>query len=233
MRILSIDYDYFQTAGAETFKECYPDGIDRNTEESKKVWADILSDKKNQKRISNVRLNRSEMNCAEKIILSQRRDIPVMAVCSHKDMYDFAHRLAKPSESLEVVNVDMHHDMFNDNPQVDCGNWVSSLMNEYEHFKFRWVANPTGLDVYGFEDGETRNLISTSLESLIGEQFDALFLCRSDNWVAPHLDYGFQRLLDTCQTHFHFVKTQDCILYSRILFIDSEREERQDEEYLK
>ncbi len=225
MKILSIDYDYFQTAGAETFEECYPDGIDRTPDESARIWSDILSDEKVHKRVSRVHLNGYEMRYAREIIRSQERNIPVTAVCSHREMYGFAHSLAKPCESLEVVNVDMHHDMFNDNPQVDCGNWVTALQSEYEQFKFKWVANPIGLDIYGFDNGETRNLISTSLKRMVGKKFDALFLCRSDNWVAPHLDYGFKELLETCQSHFIAVKAEKSILNERVIVLNEKKKE--------
>ena len=231
MKILSIDYDYFQKADKDTLRRCYPDGVDLPPELSQAVWAAHYAVQKQKDLLDRVVLNEEEFSLAKEIILAQRADIPVMMTCSHKHIYDFAHRLADTNERLEVVNVDMHHDFFNDNPQVDCGNWVGFLHKEYKHFKFGWVANPAGLDVYGFEQEETDLAIKTSLKGIQDKQFDALFLCRSDIWSVPHLDYGFEELMTLCKERFSDIYIEDTITETRDISKTMKEIQRKVEEY--
>ncbi len=99
----------------------------------------------------------------------------------------------------------MHHDFFNDNEKVDCGNWISHIFNEYgrENIYFKWIANPISLDVYGFTS-EEKSIINaaTSLEDICDEKYDYIFLCRSDNWLPPHLDREFYKITDVIRSHF-------------------------------
>ena len=39
LRVLSIDFDYFQVVDKDTVQSCYPDGIDLDTSLSTVVWA--------------------------------------------------------------------------------------------------------------------------------------------------------------------------------------------------
>lgn len=39
LKVLSIDFDYFQNVNADTIRSCYPDGIDLPTELSTIVWS--------------------------------------------------------------------------------------------------------------------------------------------------------------------------------------------------
>ena len=118
-----------------------------------------------------------------------------------------------------LVNVDMHHDMFNANKQLDCGNWLGYIRQEYNHDGI-WIANPVSADMYGLTDDDLPEtsrrkrlgeLIPTSTKIIQDEQFDLIFLCRSDNWLPPHLDERFSEMCDVIQGCFHHVMMEQNI----------------------
>lgn len=197
MNVLSIDFDYFQVVDKDILKD-YPDGIDLPTELSEIVWGSKYAYSSD---IEKVTVNQNELDILFSIISHMDQQTPVCISQSHKEIYSFIHKLqpntAKP---LKVVNVDMHHDYFNDNRELDCGNWISYLSDEYTKFKWMWIANPISLDVYEAE--EIKPLVKQSLTEIEDLRFDVLFLCRSDNWVPPHLDKSFIDLIDVIQNRF-------------------------------
>ena len=206
--ILSIDFDYFQNVVLSDLY-AYPDGIDNNTAMSEIIWGGIYGGVSGEA-IEQITIRKTELNGAKRLIRKQKRNIPVMITNSHKHIYDFIHKYADVDEPLRLVNVDMHHDMFNDgleldDPVLDCGNWVSFIIKEYKT-NFTWIANPVSSKMYGLGHIETKNtidkLISTSLKHIKDMQFDAIFLCRSDTWTPPHLDCYFTELCACMLDHF-------------------------------
>lgn len=108
---------------------------------------------------------------------------------------------------FKLHNIDMHHDFFNENDFVDCGNWISYIFEGYgrKNIDFKWIANPISLNVYGFDLPERESLsscVKESLEAIKDEQYDYIFLCRSDAWLPPHLDDEFNNVLELIKTHF-------------------------------
>lgn len=99
----------------------------------------------------------------------------------------------------------MHHDLFNDNPYLDCGNWLMHIYNEIPNTHISWVANPVSEDVYGFDD-KLKSMVLNTLESIKDRKFDIVFLCRSDNWLPPHLDNEFQELVDFTAKKFKTIR---------------------------
>ncbi len=186
MNILSLDFDYFQVVNEEILS-MYPDGIDLPTRLSELVWASKYAHYGDK--LMNVTVNGIELMKAKEIINKQNRDIPVMIASSHVSIYDFIHQIQDEKKSIQIVNVDTHHDCFNENKEVDCGNWISFILKEYPKSKLIWVANPISLEVY--DAPELNPLVHQSLAYIEDMHFDAIFLCRSDNWTPPHLDTDF------------------------------------------
>ena len=93
----------------------------------------------------------------------------------------------------EVVNVDMHHDMFNNGDEVDCGNWATHILQDIENCKVTWIANPVSIEAYGTKPALEGNTYY-DLSVLKDKQFDLIFICRSDSWLPPHLDKEFEKL---------------------------------------
>lgn len=175
----------------------YPDGIDRTAEQSEKIWSECYAVNKNLRKIT---AKQTELEKLKTILFAQNPSIPVMIANSHKKIYDFICEHQKNRKKLTVINIDAHHDMFNDNPELDCGNWLSHISEKYK-MNLLWIANPTMLDIYGFKD-EDKKIIPINLDGIKNINFDAVFLCRSDTWTPPHLDKHFAKLCGTIKHHF-------------------------------
>lgn len=221
MNILSIDFDYFQKVTKQQLS-LYPDGVDINTELSEIVWGNRYTD--SHYSLFEIGINAYELKLLKKIICNQNESAHVMIVNSHRHIYDFIHNLISDDDNLSIVNVDMHHDFFNENPEIDCGNWIGFLLNEQQKLgktvRLKWVANPVGLKAYGFTDEETQCVINTSLNDITHESFDAVFLCRSDAWTPPHLDSYFTELCDLMTSHFYEVCMEQNINKPRHKYTD-------------
>lgn len=209
-RILSIDFDYFLQATKEALKS-FPDGIDRSTELSTLIWASHYLDGKQGTLTRSVGVLSDELDCIKRILQKQSSDCPVMIAQSHVHAYDFVHDIVSEDDELRLVNVDMHHDIVNDNEKLDCGNWISHLLKEYD-IGLTWVANPVSLEMFGLdkdrkENRAFRGIVQKNLSKIEEKNyaFDGVFLCRSDIWTPPHLDSVFHSLCDTIADHFNSV----------------------------
>lgn len=214
MKVLSVDFDYFQCVSEEVLR-LYPDGIDLPTKESELEWGRkyrSFGDK-----LAEVGLLDGEFELLKEI-LNNQQDIhaPVLIANSHLDIYEFIkeQQRVRNDNDLRVVNVDMHHDIFNDHNEIlDCGNWVSALQREMTEagygMMFQWVVNPVSLGMYGLNEDEWKKVTLPSLDRIRDRQFDAVFLCRSDMWLAPHLDKAFAEVCDLIVEHFDNVELRD------------------------
>ena len=79
------------------------------------------------------------------------------------------------------------------------------IHNEIPNTHISWVANPVSEDVYGFDD-KLKSMVLNTLESIKDRKFDIVFLCRSDNWLPPHLDDEFQELVNFIARKFKTIK---------------------------
>lgn len=211
MNILSLDFDYFQIVSKETLTH-YPDGVDNQPSLSEFVWASHYANPLVGNKIRRVRADKWELLHTAELLLKQREETPVLISYTHKDIYSFIHDLADTSEPLTVVNVDMHHDMFNDNETLDCGNWLSHIKKEYKT-KLYWVVNEVSLDMY--EAPELKPLVLRSVKDIPDMKFDGIFLCRSDTWLPPHLDKQFELLKNTLAQYFHSVRCSNLCMKPR------------------
>lgn len=219
-KILSIDFDYFLKATKEAIRS-FPDGVDRSTELSTLIWASCYLGGTQANLVRSVGILEEELECLKRILKKQSPDTPVMIANSHVHAYDFIHDYVSEDEKLSLVNIDMHHDFTNNNKQLDCGNWISHLLDEYK-MKLRWIANPISLEMFGLdeevkEDEALRSILSLNLATLEekGEKYDGIFLCRSDIWTPPHLDKYFSSLCDVIAEHFDEIEVEQGIRQCR------------------
>jgi len=209
MKVLSIDFDYFQDVTRDDVAD-YPDGLDLPPALSADVWASHYAYKES---LSSLKLNENEIRLMKNILLEQKRVKSVKIALSHKDIYQHI-KDEYDGSGLDVVNVDMHHDMFNDNPELDCGNWGFHVIKDF-NASFSWVANKISKECYGMT-GEEFGVIKESLSEIAGEQFDLIFLCRSDNWLPPHFDKEFTTLAKTLIS-LSIIKNYDCMVQKSAL----------------
>jgi len=225
MKILSIDFDYFQNVTKDILRD-YPDGLDLGTSLSKIVWAiRYIDGNPAKKRVESVDLNQDLFDNVMKILSKQRSCIPVMAHQSHVDAYDFIcdEMERRNADELELFNVDFHHDIINESFTLDCGNWIRYLKEAYPKTEVTWIARELSLEAYGLEDS-TKALVELSLDKIQDMQFDAVFICRSDAWSPPHLDIHFQLLLQYCINWFEDIQIENCISSIRNISFETKQE---------
>lgn len=227
MRVLSIDFDYFQNVSKEMLFY-YPDGVDNSTDMSEIVWSNYYSEPDSA--INKVGIMQNEFDTIKRILTSVEPDCPVMIANSHIHIYNFICGLCVANETLSVVNVDMHHDFVNDCVKLNCGNWLSHLVERQKsaggQFSFGWVANPVSLSMYDIDNPDRdelkvlKDLILTSLSEIEGKPFDAVFMCRSDTWSPPHLDKYFIELCDVARRHFDSIIIEKGIDVPRTQYLE-------------
>lgn len=150
------------------------------------------------------------------LLSKQNRNCPVMIANSHSHIYGFIQSYLRGT--AQITNIDMHHDIINDNAELDCGNWISKLIKDKviaksspkEYNSIRWIANPISLDTYGLSEDLDPQMQKTlanlcqckSIADIIDEKFDIIYLARSDNWSPPHLDTYFCDLVKKIKERF-------------------------------
>lgn len=220
-RILSIDFDFFQDATEEQLHQ-YPDGIDLPTNLSSIVWASHYVGPGSEL-IKSVTINKPLFQQMWRILRHQSSDIPVLITNSHVHAYNFIleHYHQK---TIDLYNVDMHHDMINNNPELDCGNWIRCLKQEVPNTKIHWIARDVSMKCYHLAPNEIPVLLD--FETIKDVEFDAIFLCRSDNWTPPHLDEYFHHMYTFCASRFNDVKIQPDVAVPRDMKQLIEQEEQ-------
>ena len=190
LKVLSIDFDYFQKTDPATIVNCYPDGNDLPTYLTEITWMSQYS--QNAERLNKVRIDRKKLNDLYEILEKQSAKVPVMITQSHIHIYDFIKdHISKNTKAVNIVNIDMHHDCFNNNEKLDCGNWVEHAVKDFKNCSVIWIANKISQDVYCLKSKFPVHLDFKPIQDM---QFDLIFLCRSDTWLPPHLDKHFDEL---------------------------------------
>lgn len=228
--VLSIDFDYFQEVSLETVKTLYPDSIDLSPELSATVWASY----EEYKVVNDISINKTEMKALERLLDAQRDVKNIMISHTHKDIYNFI-KNGINDRNVNITNIDMHHDMFNKNKTLDCGNWLSYVEKDCNKLNINWVCNPISEEMYGLNN--IKDLLFHSIDELdkTYNQYDYIFLCRSDNWLPPHLDKDFDKLSKRIISRFKCpIRFDTRLRFDRMERVEQVQEQvRQfDEEYL-
>ena len=201
LRVLSIDWDFLFNASLEQRMLKFPDCCNEKYPSYLQdiIWSSRYAE---SKEIEDIAVDARAMSILKEYISNNcTKDTFCTVWDSHKNLYDEIISRVKGKGSLEVVNVDFHHDMYDSQTsEIDCGNWVTFLYEEKERNKheryhaihpndrYYWVAREDS-DVSA-EYKEYLTMISIDELPDIG-QFDLLFICRSSMWSPPHLDIAF------------------------------------------
>lgn len=201
LKILSIDFDFFQETTHTIINNAYPDSLDMPTELSSLIWATHYANPDTETLLNQVTFPQQTMDT----LLSHldkhlTPETPVMVRNSHKHIYPFTfcHYDTTKYENLQVINLDMHHDAFtNDRQPANCGNWTHHLRKYMdaldETADITWI--PNEISEKSCTKAPDFIHIVHDLDILKDFDFDLLYICRSDNWLPPHLDNYFQRFI--------------------------------------
>ena len=208
VKILSIDFDYFQIVKRSTLVECYPPDIDLYPESSVFAWKETHR----LERISEVTFNQSEGNILKELLSKQKQVQKIMVACSHIDIFPFVKDEIRNKDVI-LYNIDMHHDMFNscgNNRYLSCANWVQHVDKASKLRKYYWVCHPLSDEGYKYHFKEAVEnsgaIFLNSIKEISDCDFDYIFLCRSDSWVPPHLDPYFQQIVSSNQLINKFLR---------------------------
>lgn len=201
MKVLSIDFDFFQDVDAYTMVSNYPDGVDAATFLSSLIWTGhyVKKPRDTTTLLDSVKINEELYHQIVRIIRNQEDSTtPVMVMNSHAHIYQLIKERYPEyrdcyNGELFIDHIDMHHDFENNNKEPDCGNWVSKVLELFPDAHIRWFAREVGVDIYKIEP-EKLKPYAFDLKDILEEQYDFIFLCRSDNWLPPHLDCYFDDL---------------------------------------
>ena len=198
--ILSIDFDYFQIVDEMTIAAHYPDGHDFNTSLSSMIWSTHYANERLEKELLKVKVDRAAIGKVKTVLKFNRdRCQANMIANSHVYMNQLLEMLSKKASGFTIYNLDMHHDMFDTEIEngvvsckcdLNCGNWASYAKKNFGA-KIVWIKNKLSDSLFPSELPDEQTI---DLNVLDGVPFDAVFLCRSDQWVPPHLDSHFDKL---------------------------------------
>lgn len=216
-RVLSIDFDFFQETTADTIRNYYPDGMELGTKLSEIVWASKymqFGTYKGYDELMKVSLSHDLFLQIQQILEKQNGDIPCTIAQSHERIYqELVGRIDEDQPAL-IAHIDFHHDMFNGNREVDCGNWVGKFIDIHPNTQVTWFTREVGIECYGLEDVPDIPK-QFNLQSLLNQEFDMVFLCRSDAWLPPHLDVYFNDLVLMCSDIFEDIYVEECVQHPR------------------
>lgn len=216
LHVLSIDFDVFPQVSFRTMIQCYPDGLDLPTELSECIWSYHYATPQGRKLLEQIYIpSETIKQLLEYIKKNTASDIPCLIAQSHKSIYPWILKQYH-HESVSIYHLDTHEDRENQNKTLDCGNWLSFLERTIRNVSVTWIANPVTKDYYNIPD--THPLpYTTDLRTLKDKPIDAIFLCRSDNWVPPHLDPIFDHLKTELSQQFPNTQIESCVNHPRTI----------------
>lgn len=218
MKILSIDWDYFIDASMSDRASMFPDGGNENLPP---YIRDILWVSHYDGNLEKVNIKQKDFEILKDLIANKFSKI--MIADSHKHIYDFIEQ-NYDDDMIEVTNIDFHHDLYGINnierTEVDCGNWMVKLVDEYD-CTYKWIKQNDSDD--NLENKNFCKIDNGEIEELTQEDFDLLYICRSSMWSPPHLDKYF------IDAFIPLIKQKEIeVIYEDLVFND-----RYNKEFLK
>ena len=191
VNVLSVDWDFFINVSLNERIALFPDVTSENidTRVFNFVWATRYAESMiANKSIKKIGVYKGYAKL--KTFLSNLPStIPVLITDSHEHAYQF---FKEENHLLNVVNIDLHHDMYRTGADVDCGNWLLKLVEENRVNSITWV-NHEDSDIGDVQN--YKNLqITTNINSVLNRSYSRVFICRSSIWSPPHLDKKFIEL---------------------------------------
>ena len=116
---------------------------------------------------------------------------------SHEKAYQFFNNGGSIPKTL--IHIDAHHDVYDRDDKVHCGNWLYHLMKKYPDLEVyfvypKWSKKEGWI---GKDNAKVKTLKWTTFDQLPIQDaiVKSLFFCRSGVWVAPHHDKDFMMLM--------------------------------------
>lgn len=195
LNVLSIDWDYF--IDADSYQRCmlFPDCP--NSEYTNFIQTIIWASRYSNNKLAKIGVNHSAIDEIAEVISNSKLDPNrVVVYKDHTQCYYFIEKLMEElnCKDLNVTNIDFHHDVYKDYmDEIDCGNWLLHLINQYPEGNYTWVYN-SGSDRRDPEVQVFSNIVY-SFDNVFNQEWDAIYICKSTMWSPPHLDKEFINFL--------------------------------------
>ena len=209
LSILSVDLSYFQTI-TETILDQYPEGKDVSSDMTELIWSSYYA--KNNSALSSIKTNADEIKKITDCINLCNKSIPVIISENHRPIYEFICNQMHDTKSikLHLLHIDMYHDMFNENYDIDNGNWIKFISEDFDTY-IEWITNPISKSLYGLDTPQFKNIL-TQIPDLSESTYFApaeingIFICKNTALLPPHLDPDFQPLINSIKSTFSNTK---------------------------
>jgi hypothetical protein len=209
MRVLSVDWDYFIDADAELRGRTFPDGGVYVNDIEEFIWSQYYANDKTK--VDLTRITSANVNDLTRWLTRFGSCIKLACVCNaHEYCYNFVKNHLGANEPLELINVDFHHDIYqNSLSKLNSGNWLYFLMQERPDGKYGWVSRKTS---QLSENGSLVKIKRVNLQAALSVPYDYFFLCKSGLWSPPHLDVEFAELVLKLQEYTKILIEQNILL---------------------
>lgn len=201
--ILSIDWDYFMDVSNKIRANSFPDSPkEMSLSLSNMVWSNYyLSPHKED--LMSLKLKDDYNYLMEYIKNTELKNTIFASSISHLSIY-YMFEEFNINDEVNLINIDFHHDSFKEIDDLNCGNWVNYILNEYD-VNITWVKDKKS------ELSDLNNKIKVTEDIKVIEDFkpDYIFLCKSYLWSPPHFDDDFLNLFKEI-----FFKAKNSITYS-------------------
>ena len=188
--ILSIDWDYFVEADANYRAIHFPDIPNEKYAMSLQdaIWVSRYAADDS---LAEVGYNKWVFD----IVKHVERTPHVVVADSHRWLVPYAIQFLQEEneKTIELLNIDFHSDVRDDTQTLDCGNWLSILMEQY-HGDYSWLGWKDS-----FRKGVPKRLQFMTdpwqaIRKIKKVSWDMVFICKSGMWSPPHLDTAFEEV---------------------------------------
>lgn len=204
LNILSIDWDYFIKADMSTRAILFPDCP--NEKYPLFLQTIIWLSRYHTPKLEQIGLKDSAIFELQKLFDDAFfNPVSVMICDSHMHCYSFVSDLQKylKPKGINLVNIDFHHDLYENGSDVDCGNWLYRLSQKYPKMEMEWVCDPDSDTSFEHVDDPLKLSMTEDISCIHNFNWDAVFICRSGMWSPPHLDRYFIELFDPLRTKYN------------------------------
>jgi len=193
--ILSVDWDFFLKCPIELRMK-----FEQETEDNEE-WSAIYKKFKNL--LSSTKINNDDCEFITNFINLQ--NCPDVYISNdHGILYDIITEkfdneqdIDEEVASFNITNIDFHHDCYNSilgNTPLNCASWLSCLYLKHNYnIKSLWIGQD---DSYDFEDTYFINKYDTDIKSIRNNKYDLIFICKSKEYMPPHLDLQFIEMVN-------------------------------------
>lgn len=224
IRILNINFAYFQSTTKELIASLYPTIHTTNKKYAENVWQTRYENAKTRKELISVKIN-------EEITFPTRRALIKICQTSNPKTYVATEQVDilpiikenvpdKNIGNISIWNVDVLPGIssWRTNQPITYATWLSALKNEYPKLRTHWISNDLSEQLINNYKQIPVDSIDNHISRLYHGTYDIIFICRNDLWTPPHLDKDFEKLLTLVKYNASAIEVSEDAKTKRLIF---------------